>query len=433
MRHDPADPHWLGRDRFVLSAGHSSLTLYIQLYLSGYGLELDDLKALRTWGSQTPGHPEYGHTDGVEITTGPLGQGLANAVGMAMAARRERGLFDPDAAARREPVRPPRLRHRLRRRPRGGRHAARRPRSPAPAARQPHRDLRRQPDLDRGRHRRSPSPRTSPRATRPTAGTSRRVDWTATAPARTYVPEDVEALYDALARRQGRDRPAVARSSCARSSAGPRRTQQNTGKAHGSALGADEVARHQEGPRLRPRRRPSQVDDERARPRPRGRSTAAPRRTPSGTSAFAAWAAANPEPGRAAATGCATRRAARRLDRRAADFRRPARTSPPARPPAKVLNALGRRAARAVGRLGRPRRVATTPRSRASPRSSRPARRRPRCGRATPTAASCTSASASTPWARSSTASRCTAAPAPSAARSWSSATTCARRSGWPR
>lgn len=97
MRHDPADDRWLGRDRFVLSCGHSSLTLYIQLYLSGYGMELDDLKALRTWGSITPGHPEYRHTRGVEITTGPLGQGLASAVGMAMAARRERGLLDPDA------------------------------------------------------------------------------------------------------------------------------------------------------------------------------------------------------------------------------------------------------------------------------------------------------------------------------------------------
>jgi len=98
MRHDPADADWVGRDRFVLSAGHSSLTLYVQLFLSGYGLELDDLKALRTWGSKTPGHPEYRHTNGVEITTGPLGSGLASAVGMAMAARRERGLFDPDAA-----------------------------------------------------------------------------------------------------------------------------------------------------------------------------------------------------------------------------------------------------------------------------------------------------------------------------------------------
>jgi transketolase len=98
LRHDPADPKWPGRDRFVLSCGHSSLTLYIQLYLSGYGVTLDDLKALRKWGSITPGHPEYGLTPGVETTTGPLGQGLGNAVGMAMAARRERGLLDPDAA-----------------------------------------------------------------------------------------------------------------------------------------------------------------------------------------------------------------------------------------------------------------------------------------------------------------------------------------------
>ncbi len=98
MRHNPANPDWVGRDRFVLSCGHSSLTLYIQLYLGGWGLELDDLKSLRTWGSKTPGHPEYGYTAGVETTTGPLGQGVGNAVGMAMAARRERGLFDPDAA-----------------------------------------------------------------------------------------------------------------------------------------------------------------------------------------------------------------------------------------------------------------------------------------------------------------------------------------------
>ncbi|CAM5691780.1 transketolase [Streptomyces hirsutus] len=97
MRHDPSDADWVGRDRFVLSAGHSSLTLYTQLYLAGFGLELDDLKAFRTWGSKTPGHPEYGHTTGVETTTGPLGQGVANAVGMAMAARYERGLFDPEA------------------------------------------------------------------------------------------------------------------------------------------------------------------------------------------------------------------------------------------------------------------------------------------------------------------------------------------------
>jgi transketolase len=98
LRHDPTDPAWIGRDRFVLSCGHSSLTLYIQLYLSGYGLTIEDLKGYRQWASLTPGHPEHGHTPGVETTTGPLGQGVGNAVGMAMAARRERGLLDPDAA-----------------------------------------------------------------------------------------------------------------------------------------------------------------------------------------------------------------------------------------------------------------------------------------------------------------------------------------------
>ena len=99
MTHDPSDPHWLGRDRFVLSCGHSSLTQYVQLFLSGYGVELSDLQSLRTWGSLTPGHPEVNHTPGVEITTGPLGSGLASAVGMAMAQRRQRGLLDPEAAA----------------------------------------------------------------------------------------------------------------------------------------------------------------------------------------------------------------------------------------------------------------------------------------------------------------------------------------------
>ena len=98
MRHDPADPEWVARDRFVLSCGHSSITLYLQLYLGGFGLELDDIKALRTWGSKTPGHPELGHTAGVEVTTGPLGQGLGNAVGMALSSRRVHGMLDSDAA-----------------------------------------------------------------------------------------------------------------------------------------------------------------------------------------------------------------------------------------------------------------------------------------------------------------------------------------------
>jgi transketolase len=103
MRHDPKNPDWVGRDRFILSVGHSSLTLYNQLYLAGFGLELDDIKALRTWDSLTPGHPEYGHTKGVEITTGPLGQGLASAVGFAYSARFERGLFDPNTPEGKSP------------------------------------------------------------------------------------------------------------------------------------------------------------------------------------------------------------------------------------------------------------------------------------------------------------------------------------------
>ena len=103
LKHDPTDPNWLGRDRFVLSNGHSSLTLYIQLYLSGYGLELGDLQSFRTWGSKTPGHPEFGHTDGVETTTGPLGTGVATAVGMAMATRYVRGLLDPNAPSGQSP------------------------------------------------------------------------------------------------------------------------------------------------------------------------------------------------------------------------------------------------------------------------------------------------------------------------------------------
>jgi len=103
MRHDPKDDRWIGRDRFILSVGHSSLTIYNQLFLHGYGLELEDLKSLRTWGSATPGHPEYGHTKGVEITTGPLGQGLASATGFAYAARFERGLFDPETAQGKSP------------------------------------------------------------------------------------------------------------------------------------------------------------------------------------------------------------------------------------------------------------------------------------------------------------------------------------------
>ncbi len=154
MRHDPRDDRWTGRDRFILSPGHTSLTLYLQLFLAGYGMELEDIKSLRTWGSKTPGHPEYRHTTGVEITTGPLGQGLASAVGFAYAQRYTRGLFDPDAPAGDLAVRPHGLRDRLRRRPPGGGHLRGVLAGRGAGAGQPRGDLRPEPHLHRGRHRR---------------------------------------------------------------------------------------------------------------------------------------------------------------------------------------------------------------------------------------------------------------------------------------
>ena len=235
LRHDPSDPGWAGRDRFVLSMGHSSLTLYLQLFLSGYGLELDDLKALRTWGSRTPGHPEWGHTAGVETTTGPLGQGLANGVGMALAQRRVRGLLDPEAPAGASPfdwtvwvlasdgdmqegisaeasslAGTQRLGNLARR-------------------------LGRQPDLDRGRHpdrlhrgRRRPLPR-------PTAGTSTRSISlpTATSTSSASTPRSPRPATEP-------ERPTFIRLRI--QIAWPAPNAANTGGAHGSALGADEVA-----------------------------------------------------------------------------------------------------------------------------------------------------------------------------------------------
>ena len=235
MRHDPADPEWVGRDRFVLSAGHSSLTLYIQLYLGGFGLELDDLKALRTWGSKTPGHPEYRHTAGVETTTGPLGQGVGNAVGMAMAGRRLRGMLDP------------------------GRHA-----SPFD-----HRvyAIASDGDMEEG----VSGEASSLAATQGLGNLTliydankisieddtdialsedvaaryaaygwhvQVVDWTNDGKA---YSEDVQALYDALEAARGvTDRPSFIELRTI--IAWPAPNAQNTGKAHGSALGADEVA-----------------------------------------------------------------------------------------------------------------------------------------------------------------------------------------------
>ena len=392
MRHNPADPHWPGRDRFVLSCGHSSLTLYLQLYLGGWGLELEDIEALRTWGSKTPGHPEYGHTAGVETTTGPLGQGIGNAVGMAMAARRERGLLDP--GHRRVAVRPPHLRPLQRRRHRGGRLRRGLGDRRRPAARQPDADLRRQPDLDRGRHQHRPRRgRRRPLRGVRLARAGRRLD-----PRRQGVPRGRPGAATPRSRRPRRSPTSRASSGCARSSPGRRPTPRTPAR------------------RTAPRSAPTRS------PRPR-RCWASTRRWPStstprssstpgswcarGKAAqaawdeeFAAWAAdagdrkadlrpdADPDP-------------ARRLGRRAAHLRR--RREGDGDPQGVGHHHQRHRAGdpRAVGRLRRPRRVQQHDHR---GRAVVPARRtaRPRCGAATRSwAGCCTSASASTAWARS--------------------------------
>ncbi|MGH3681285.1 MAG: transketolase [Natronosporangium sp.] len=240
LRHDPGEPGWPGRDRFVLSAGHSSLTLYIQLYLSGYGLELADLRALRQWGSLTPGHPEYRHTVGVETTTGPLGQGLANAVGMAMAARRERGLLDPDAPAGTSP-----FDHHIWVIASDGdieegiSHEA--------SALAGHQQLGNLVVIyDDNQISIEDDTRVALSEDVPARYTGygwhvQTVDWRTGPPDQGSYHEDVPALHRALlAAKAETDRPSFI---ALRTIIGwPAPTKQNTGKAHGSALGADEVA-----------------------------------------------------------------------------------------------------------------------------------------------------------------------------------------------
>ena len=421
LRHDPTDPGWLGRDRFVLSAGHSSLTLYIQLYLSGYGLELDDLKALRTWGSLTPGHPEHGHTAGVETTTGPLGQGVGNAVGMAMAARRERGLFDPEAPEGESP-----FDHNVWViASDGDMEEGISNEASSIAARaavgQPDPALGRQPHLDRGRHERSPCRRTSPAATRRWAGTcSGSTGSTTTA----SYHENVQALADAFdAALAVTDRPSFI--ALRTIIAWPAPNAQNTGKAHGSALGDDEVAATKRllGLRHRPvrSRSPTQVLAHTREVVDRGRAAHA-----EWQEKFDAWAGGQPRR-QGAARPDVDPPAARGLDVGAA--RVPRRREGHGHPQGVRQRAHRDRtgAARAVGRLGRPRRVEQHD---SRGRAVVPARRPPVQGvpRWSRTAGSCTSGSASTRWARSSTASPCTAGLDRTAARSSSSATTCDQR-----
>ena len=428
MRHNPADPHWAGRDRFVLSAGHSSITLYTQLFLGGWGLELDDLKSLRTWGSKTPGHPEHGHTAGVETTTGPLGQGVGNAVGMAMAARRERGLLDPGAAEGASP-----FDHHVYAICSDG-------------------------DLQEGVSAEASSiagtqqlgnltviydaNRISIEGDTDVAFTEdvgkryeaygwhvQTVDWTHDG---TGYTEDVPQLHDAV--REGRrtvtDQPSliVLRTVIA----WPAPHAQGTGASHGSALGAEEVAATKKILGLRPRA---------ALRGPRGRARADP--LPRGA-----------RQGGAGRLGRGARRLARRRLRRrcwppgSACRPAPCPTAWPTALPTFDADPKGvatRKASGAVinavaalmpelwggsADLGGVQQHHHHRRALLHPQGPlhRPV------GRATPRPAGCcTSASASTAWARSSTASRCTAGPASSAARSSRSPTTCAARSGWPR
>ena len=351
MRHNPADPHWPGRDRFVLSCGHSSLTLYIQLFLGGWGLELDDLKALRTWGSKTPGHPEYGHTAGVETTTGPLGQGIGNAVGMAMAARRERGLLDPNAAEGASPF----DHHIYALCSDGDIEEGVSAEASAIAGVQRlgnlTRDLRRQPDLDRGRHRHRPG-RGRRRALRGLrlARADRRLDPRRhAATPRTCPPSTTRSA------RPRRSPTGPASSCCARSSPGRRRTCRTPARRHGSALGDDEVAAT---------KKVLGFDPDQTFEVPPGVLEHTREAVARGKAAQAAWDddfdhwSTKPSADVALFERMQTRTPARRLGRRAADVGAPSPKGVATRVASgKVINAIAGGAARAVGRLGRPRRL----------------------------------------------------------------------------
>jgi transketolase len=291
MRHDPTDPNWAGRDRFVLSAGHSSLTLYIQLYLSGYGLMLDDLASLRQWDSLTPGHPEHGHTPGVETTTGPLGQGIGNAVGMAMAARRERGLFDPEG----EPGGSPFDHYIWSIASDGDIEEGISHEASSLAAHQKLGNLTLiYDDNDISIEDDTRIAKSENVAARYEAygWHVQTVDWRRGDPAEGEYHEDVEGLYAALlAAKAETDRPSFIN---LRTIIGwPAPNKQNTGKAHGSALGAEEVAATKEILGFDPNE--SFAVDEKVLEHARQVSTRGREAHAEWQRAFDAWAAAHPE------------------------------------------------------------------------------------------------------------------------------------------
>ncbi len=410
LRHDPNDVDWLGRDRFILSAGHSSLTQYVELYLGGFGLELDDLKALRTWGSLTPGHPEYGHTKGVEITTGPLGQGLASAVGFAYAARYERGLFDPEAAAGTSPF--DHFVYVI-----AGDGDLQEGVTSEASSLAGHQQLGNLIAIYDS-NQISIEDDTNVAFTEDVAKRYESygwqvqvVDWKKTGE---YV-EDVAELHAAIEAAKGETaKPSLI---ILKTIIGwPSPGKHNSGKIHGSALGAEELAATKKVLGFDPEQSFVVADDVIAHTR--GLAARAAEARAAWQESFDAWAAANPE-----------KKAL--LDRLEAHQLPDDITS--ALPVFEAGKEVSTRAA--SGRSSTPSPLSspscgavrptsqsrTSRRSRARP-SFIPRSGRPTSGRAPPTAGCCTSASASTPWARSSTASCCTDPPARSAAPSSSSA-----------
>lgn len=414
MRHDPSDTTWLGRDRFVLSCGHSSLTLYIQLYLGGFGLELSDIESLRTWGSKTPGHPEFRHTAGVEITTGPLGQGLASAVGMAMAARYERGLFDPDA----EPGTSPFDHHIYVIASDGDIEEGVTSEASSLAAVQQLGNL----IVFYDHNKISIEDDTNIALCEDTAARYRAYGWHVQ---EVEGGENVTGIEEAIANAKAvTDRPSFI---SLRTIIGyPAPNMMNTGKVHGAALGDEEVAAVKTVLGFDPNKAFEVRED--VITHTRGMVARGKEAHESWQADFEAWAQREPQRkallDRLTAQQLpdgwdATCRAGSPVPKHWPRGQRPDRCWPRSAPNSPSCGAV---------RLTLP--AATTPPSRARTHSARQrslSMTTPRTG----TAARCTSVFASTRWAPSSPGSRCTDPPAPTVARSCSSPITCARQCGW--